>query len=407
MAERVNWSRMDLEELEQFYWDRIAPARERAGYDSTTERPSYSWLAEHGYSGLAYTLREHHDRTVKEFFVDVVELDPDEETFEWGIDAEETLEWLEQFVETRLRRVDEGKRTRSTVLTKRSRLATYARTFEQVHGDADLVEEVQDPANERDAYDRALTVFRRMQQDHGSEASVSRYHEAVEEWYEFLANRRVAEFNPVTGVESKHGLDLSRTSAEKPALSADQIARVYEAAETVEERLVVVALAGWGLRRSEVASLHSSQLRLEEAPYLDFEERKNGAGQVSIIYGEDVLRDRLDQFDDDWSGYLFPSSVSNSGHVTGETINARFQRLCEHAGVTLEGKRPTSHACRRFWYRSYQSAMSNLLEVMQEAAADQGASSADVVVQDYLGESSRREFRHDAMREQLAAVFEV
>lgn len=397
---------MDREELAQFYWDRIAPKREGAGYDSTSERPTYDWLAEHGFSGLAYALREHHDLTVKQFFTEVVGLAEEEtQSFAWGISSPETREWLETFVESRLRRVEEGKRTRSTVLTKRSRLATYVRTYEDIHGSVDLVAEAETPSNERDAYDRALAVFREMQHAHETEASVARYHEAVEEWYEFLATRRVAQFNPVTGIESKHGLDLSRSSEAKPALSADQIARVYDAAEGIEERLVVVALAGWGLRRSEVASLHSSQLRLTDTPYIEFEDRKNGAGQVNIIYGEAVLDQRLDQFDD-WSGYLFPSTASQTGHVTGETVNARFQRLCDRAGVTLDGSLPTSHACRRFWYRAYQRAMSTLLEVMQEAADDQGASSAEVVVQDYLDEGSRREFRHDTMRAELATVFE-
>ena len=408
MSEQLNWSRQSLEELEQTYWDRIAPARERDGHDSTETRPSYDWLTDHGFSGLAYALREHHDLTVKQFFVDVVGLpDGEPQGFEWNIGNEQTREWLEKFVNSRMRRVEEGKRTRSTVTTKRSRLATYARAFESIHGAADLVEEAKDPAREADAYDRALTVFRELQLDAESEASVVRYHEAVEEWYEFLANRRVATYNPVTGIEGKHGLDLSRESREKPALTADQVGRIYAVAGDTAEQLLVIALAGFGLRRSEVAGLHISQLSLGEDPYIAFDERKNGPGEVSILYGEDALVDRIDELDTEgWTGYLFPSRASSTGHITGETINNRFQRLSERAGVRLEDEAPTSHACRRFWYRSYQSAMSGLLEAMTEAAADQGSASAEVVVQEYLDEESRREYRQQAMRRELAAAFE-
>lgn len=416
MSERLRWSQQTLDELDRTYWNRIAPVREREGYDSTTDRPSYSWLAAHGFSGLAYALREHHDLTVKRFFVDVVGLgDADASNeYDWGIDDAETEKWLRKFVESRMRRVDEGKRTESTVRTKRSRLATYARKYTDIHGEVPLVDEVRDPSREADAYDRALTVFREMQLERETEASVVRYHEAVDEWYEFLANRRLGAFNPVTGIEGKHGLDLSRESREKPALTAEQVGRVYAAAESAEERLLVVALAGFGLRRSEVAGLHVSQLQFGDDPHITFEERKNGPGQVSILYGSAALLDRIDELEDEadddrngdrWSGYLFPSGSSASGHVTGETVNNRFQRLCDRAGVELDGEAPTSHACRRFWYRSYQSAMSGLLEMMSEAAADQGAASAEVVVQEYLDEASRREYRQHAMREQLADVF--
>lgn len=407
MTEQFHWSRKTLDELEATYWDRIAPARERDGYDSASDRPSYQWLADHGFSGLAYALREHHDLTVKEFFTDVVGLADTEPGFDWAINDDRTRKWLETFVRSRMRRVEEGKRTESTVTTKRSRLATYARTYEAIHGEAALIDEVEDPSREADAYDRALTAFRELQLRAESEASVVRYHEAVEEWYEFLANRRLAAFNPVTGIEGKHGLDLSRESPEKPALSAAQVGRIYGVAESAEERLLVVALAGFGLRRSEVAGLHVSQVRLGDDPHIAFDERKNGPGEVSILYGEAALIDRIDDLDtEDWTGYLFPSSASASGHITGETVNNRFQRLCARANVTLEGERPTSHACRRFWYRSYQSAMSGLLEMMSEAAADQGAASAKVVVDDYLDEESRREYRQHAMRSELAAAFD-
>ena len=46
-------------------------------YEPDHGRPSYEWLADHGFSGLSYTLHTHHDLTVKEFFVEEVGLGDD------------------------------------------------------------------------------------------------------------------------------------------------------------------------------------------------------------------------------------------------------------------------------------------------------------------------------------------
>lgn len=57
----------------------------------------------------------------------------------------------------------------------------------------------------------------------------------------------------------------------------------------------VVALGGFGLHRSAVAGLHVSQRSLDGDLHIAFEERKNGPGEVSILYGEDSLADRVDE----------------------------------------------------------------------------------------------------------------
>jgi len=68
---------------------------------------------------------------------------------------------------------------------------------------------------------------------------------------------------------------------------------------TREQLLVVAALAGWGLRASEVAALHVSQFHRDvpgdDVPFITFESRKNGPGEVSLLYGMDVLDSRIDE----------------------------------------------------------------------------------------------------------------
>ena len=67
---QYQWSRKSLSELVDFYYTEIRPAMQKDDYDPKQGRPSYEWLAANGFSGLSYTLREHHDLTVKEFFID-------------------------------------------------------------------------------------------------------------------------------------------------------------------------------------------------------------------------------------------------------------------------------------------------------------------------------------------------
>jgi hypothetical protein len=69
---------------------------------------------------------------------------------------------------------------------------------------------------------------------------------------------------------------------------------------------------------------------------VEFEERKNGPGQVSIPFDRDAAIDRLAELGerDSWNGYLFPSSRSASGHRTRRTILSRFDDLTEKAGLS-------------------------------------------------------------------------
>jgi hypothetical protein len=157
--------------------------------------------------------------------------------------------------------------------------------------------------------------------------------------------------------------------------------------------------------------LHVSQVVLEsEDPHIYFEERKNGPGTVALVYGREQLSDRIDALGargDEWSGYLFPSPASSSGHIVGETVQSRFQRLSNRAGVTVRGETPTSKMGRRFWYTTYMDAQKQLLENLDVIAGDQGSSDAGAVLENYLSEAERRKYRREFMRERLADVFDA
>lgn len=138
---------------------------------------------------------------------------------------------------------------------------------------------------------------------------------------------------------SRH-TDTTGDARANPALDATHVQALYDTATTPTERLV--ALCAWGLRSGEVAALHRSQLVLDpseaEMPYIDFEDRKNGPNQVSILYGQETATDRLAELDerDHWNGYLFPSDRSAVGHRTRQTILSWFDELADSAGLPDE-----------------------------------------------------------------------
>ncbi|WP_432419619.1 site-specific integrase [Halobacterium zhouii] len=396
----MNWSRQTLPELEATYWDTIAPALREAGHDPH-ERPTYETLVDLGFSGIAYALREHHDTTLGDFF-DGIDLES-QRGFAWDIGHEPTVSALETYVDVRRRR----RMADSTADTVRSRLARYARTYAEVHDTTDLVGPVEDEADRLDGRRRALAVFDVLNDELSTDASKLKYLGDVRRWYEWLVDSGRAAYNPLRRAEKE--FDWERSEPDNAALDAADVRTLHETASTPEQVLLVVGLAGWGLRPNELAALHASQLELspeEGAPYLEFEERKNGPGTVSLLFGVDALERRIDELAvDDWGGYLFPSARSASGHLVTETVANRFESLAREAEVRVDGAVPTPKMGRRFWYATYATAQAEVLENLSAVAEEQGSSSARVVHRNYLSEDRRRELRRKHMRSALSDAF--
>lgn len=400
---RFRWSQRDLEELEALYWEHVAPAMEADGRDPTRDRPSYRWLVDHGFGGIQYALREHHGYTVKEFLVEVVGL-PDENEFRWGIDDGTTRETLERYLaELADRRGLES----STVASKRARLARYARAYADVNDRTDLLAGVADETRRPSEMRRVLGALDAVGKALSTDESRLQYLGDVRGFYAHLERRGRAAYNPLA--DAAEEFPWERDEPDNPALDATDVRALHEAAADSGERLLVVGLAGWGLRPSELAGLHRSQVRLTaDDPHLAFETRKNGPGTVSLLFGLDALAERLEAVEDaDWSGYLFPSERSASGHVVPDTIRARFKRLAGRADVRVDGTTPTPRTARRFWYATYVDATAAALDHLDGIAADQGSASPEVVFRNYLSETRRRAIRRRFMRESLAEAFDA
>jgi len=175
----------------------------------------------------------------------------------------------------------------------------------------------------------------------------------------------------------------------------------------------VVALAGWGLRASEVAALHISQFNRDipddDVPHIAFESRKNGPGEVSVLFGLDILDSRIDGLGENetWDGYLFPSSQGETPHVTRDTIRNWFQKLASEAD--LPDKIPANARAHSSVDGSgmipIRQSSKVSLEGVEEIAAEQGSSDPQVVMQNYLSDSRSRQLRREFMREQLMEIF--
>lgn len=217
--------------------------------------------------------------------------------------------------------------------------------------------------------------------------------------------------NPASGLYDEFKWEIEDSPT--PALSATHIRKLMQAAMTTREQLLVMALAGWGLRASEVSVLHISQFNRDapedDVPFIMFENRKNGPGEVSLLFGLGVLDRRIDELVDDeaWSGYMFPSSQGETQHMTRDTIRNWFQDLASKADLPerIEGERPSPQLCRRFWYDTSTAVLEDVLEGVEEIAAEQGSSDPRVVMQNYLSDSRSRRLRREFMREQLDVAF--
>ncbi|GAB3024283.1 tyrosine-type recombinase/integrase [Natronobiforma cellulositropha] len=409
----VRWTSSTLEDFTDLYWDRIAPCLEVEGIDPESEKPTHQWFRDHGARPFLAALRRHHGRSFGEFWHEDLGLGDGDDGYSWATADEETTAALEQFLDRRRSRYSLAS---SSVETLRTRLNLYVRAYTEANGTDDLLTPIQrdreNPAYEAvDAVYAAFDWLNEGAEHEYSGQTLQRVRRVVDAWYQHLVGRRVASMNPASGLYDEFKWDVEDSPT--PSLSAAHIRTLMQASGTTRERLLVVALAGWGLRASEVATLHISQFQRDvpedDVPVITFANRKNGPGEVSLLYGMDVLDARIDELAEaeTWTGYLFPSSQGETPYVTRDTIRNWFQTLASRAGLPeeIEGERPSPQLCRRFWYDTYTAVLEGVLEGVDEIAAEQGSSDPRVVMQNYLSDSRSRRVRREFMRDQLHTAF--
>jgi len=402
MPKSRHWSRHSLDELHELYLGELAAELREENIDPFEVDAT---TITRRYRGLDYALREHHDMTVSEFLTRVCGVSQTENP--WGERLEnatpDTREALVRYLESLQNHTDLED---STIQAHRTALGTFVQTYANEHGEADILEGVTGKRAQPDEVDRVIAVFERLD-DRLIDSTLIRYSDTADTWYNRLKSRGQADFNPIEAVTDTFRWEID--GSDPQAMEEGGVRALYACADSREESLLVLALAAWGLRPNEVAALHARQLVLDEDdPHLAFEERKNGPGTVALLFGLEELAAHLDDLavDDDWNGYVFPSSRSESGHISVDTVRNRFRRLADRAEVTVDGETPVPKMGRRWWYQTYAKARAEMLELLEEIAGDQGSTSASVVDENYLDDTPRRKLRRRVMRDALEGVFE-
>ena len=405
----VRWTTLSLDDFCKVYWDAIAPRLAAEGYDPETHRPKHDWFREEGLRAFLAALRRHHDRSFGEFWRE--DLGLGDAGYDWATDDSDTRDALRRFLDRRRTR---HSLSESSVETKRRRLNLYVRAYREANGTDDLLSPVAHDSEvpTHEAVHACYSAFDWLdEQEYGARTKI-RVRSVVDGWYQHLVGRRLAAVNPATGLYDEFKWQAEET--DPSPLAPEHVRQLVRAAESPRERLLIVALAAWGLRANEVAALHVSQFVRDVgddvSPYVTFEERKNGPGEVNLVYGLDALDDRIDQLaaQEVWSGYLFPSSRGADPHVTRESVWSWFRDLAERAGLPeeIDGERPSPQLCRRYWYDTYTSVLEAVLEGLEDIAAEQGSDDPRVVMSNYLSDERARKVRREFMREELYAAFE-
>jgi site-specific recombinase XerD len=410
-----------LDEFAEFYRTEIAPSLredDTMDVDPRTETPPYRWL-KHNYSGFVERLRREYDLSPGEFYAraDVLP-DGRDDGHDWGTDHDPTVAALEDYVEELAR--DRG-RAESTVASRRSRLTTYARTYREVHGDGDLLSPLPDEGTKPAEIQRAKDVFRRLDDELGTLASKRKYVSVVKNWYTFLSETGRAVYNPAANLLKRFGWD-EEPRYDHPALSPTDLDDLLAVADA-DERFLLLALAGWGLRPVEACELHVDQVVLDpgpddgDVPYVEFQvgERKNARrtrNTVELLVGVDALRNRCERVEAaaGTGGYLLPAPRTEGEPMSTQTARRWFRDLGERADVAVTGEAPKPKMGRRTWYRLYRRQRPRIDAGTAAVAASQGSRDPDVSARNYLDERTRRQARADAMRDlvraELADIFE-
>jgi len=413
-----HYARFDgLDDFAEFYEEEITPALRAdpdVDVDPDRETPTYAWLKGH-YSGFVERLRRDYDLSPGEFYAEVgIPANPETEDA-WDIDHEPTVRGLEDYLEELER--DRG-RAPTTVEPRRSRLKTYVTTYRGVNDTSDLLSPLLDETAKPDEIARVRDTFRVLDDELGTLASKKKYVSAVKNWYTFLEEMGRGLYNPAENLLNRFGWDEDPIY-DHPALSRDDLDDLLAVAND-EERFLLLALAGWGLRPIEACELHVDQLTLDpdegDVPYIAFEagERKNARrtrNTVELLVGVDAVRERVDALAerDGWTGYLLPGQ-SISRPMSTQTARRWFRALGDRAGVTIDGGHPLPKMGRRTWYRLYRQQRPSIEAGTAAVAASQGSRDASVSERNYLDERTRRQARADAMRdlvrEEFAGIFE-
>lgn len=370
--------------------------------NSPRDYPAVRWLTDNGYSHLRWVLREKHDMGTPEFFI-LLTSSGGESGYTWHIDDVATIGLAKTYLEDQVecRGWADG-----TKRTARSRINVVLQRFSEKYGDASVVAHANDLDRQQALYDTFKEVVKDLREDLTSDESTRKYLRALHRFLEWLDRSNRIKYDPVEDIEDEFRWDID---PEPTPLTDSQVRRLWITAQTDEERMLVIGYCVWGVRTKELPAVHVDQLRLEPSdPVIHFEnaDRKNGSGEVSLLFGLSALARLLDNRarQPDWNGYLFPSPTEGREFLCARQAREKFRDLCQRANVTIDGKAATPKYGRSFYYNVLADAEADLLEMAAEIAEEQGSKDPASVRDYYLTPERRRRYRRIFFRRQIREV---
>lgn len=395
-----SWSH-DLDSLQDIGEELLEEWRNQKP-QSPRDYPTAQWLTDNGYSHLRWILREKHDMGTSEFFI-LFTSASDSSEYNWNIDDVATAERARTYLDDRVECRDWAK---STKRANRSRLNEVLRRFSEKYGDDCIIAIANDPSSQPEVYDTFKEVGKDLREELISDDSVHHHLRAAHRFFEWLDRSGRIAFDPMEGIENEFRWDWS---TESTPLTDEQVKRLWLVAETDEEKVLVIGYCVWGVRTKELPAVHVDQIHFDKTdPKVEFQDRdrKNGPGEVTLMFGLDALASLLDDRakQPDWNGYLFPSEKDHRSYLCAKQARLRFKELCKKANVKVNGDIATPKHGRSFYYNILADAETDLFEVASEIAKEQGSSDAESVRDHYLTEERRRLYRRIFFRDRIRKV---
>ncbi|SEW00708.1 hypothetical protein [Halobacterium jilantaiense] len=395
-----NWTH-NLESLQEIGDDILHDWRNQKP-KSPRDYPAVRWLNDNGYSHLRWVLREKHDMGTREFFV-LLTSAGGQEGYQWHIENVATISLAKNYLDDR---VECREWQNSTKQTNRSRLNDVLRRFAEKYGDSDIIAHANNPSLQTDLYTTFKVIVKDLREELGSKESAFKQLRAAHRFFEWLERSGRIEYDPMENLEDEFKWDWD---AEPTPLNDEQVAQLWITAETDEERMLVIGYCVWGVRTRELPAIHADQFQFDQQnPVVNFEEeqRKNGQGEVSLLFGLETLATLLDKRarQPDWNGYLFPSPKADREFLCAKQAREKFKDLCRRADVTIDGDVATPKHGRSAYYNVLADAETELLEMIAQIAEEQGSKDLKSVRDYYLTEERRDRYRRIFFRHRIRNV---
>lgn len=336
-------------------------------------KPTHEWLRENGHRQFLRRAREL-GYTPDEFLLEKCGFEPPQAEF--PCDDSELEEEIEQWLEYEANvndRINGG-----SIDDARSHLRQIMKIAEEYAGTSNLLKFGR---GERGVCtNRAMLLMRGLAQEFENGGTRRNYVTTFRDFMQHKFDEDVIEHDPITPLVDRSGWTHER-SRPKYVPSTSLVRSYYEACETLVEQMVILSLAGFGLRGSDSEDEDLDDLLVLDAeiPHLAFsKDRKNGVGRVPIVKGLAVVeeyRSRLKE-DPNYNGSVFPSDQRECGSRCPQWIRDTVERIGERTDATLEnGKKPTPKHFRQFWYTHFLTAWSEWLDRGDKVGEMQGTSS--------------------------------